>query len=662
MQDIEKKIQQLRDILNYHNHKYYVEDNPEISDHQYDKLLRELENFEEQYPELITSDSPTQRVGGKSLEGFETVVHSIPMQSLADIFSKDEICNFDRKVRNVIGSNVEYIVESKVDGLSVSLEYENGKFIRGSTRGDGVIGEDVTLNLKTIKSIPLSINNKEIRLEVRGEVFISKENFAKLNDEREALEEPLFANPRNAAAGSLRQLDPNVAASRKLDIIIFNIQHIEGKSFNSHDESLEFLREQGFKVIPISVLCKDINCAIQEIEKIGQTRGHLPFEIDGAVIKVNSLAQRDVMGSTSKAPRWAVAYKYPAERQQTVIKDIIVQVGRTGALTPTAILEPIKLAGSKVGRATLHNIDYIKQKDIKIGDTVLVQKAGDIIPEVVEVIGGKRTGNEKDFVMPEQCPICSAPTARVEGETAVRCTGIECPAQLFRSIVHFASRDAMNIEGLGPAIVDQLLVEQLVSNIADLYYLELQDVINLERMGKKSSENLLNSINKSKQNSLDKLIFGFGIRYIGFRAAQLLAQGFNSLDEIMNADVERLLQINEIGDKMAESVVKFFSQEQTRHTVKRLKEAGVNMIGSKREIRDARFENLTFVLTGALESYTRQQATEIVESFGGKVSGSVSKKTSYVLAGEEAGSKLEKASQLGVKVIDEKAFKELIEG
>ncbi len=660
MQEAVRRIEELREIINYHNHKYYVEDSPDISDFEYDRLLRELENLENQYPELITPDSPTQRVGGKPLEGFETVIHRVPMQSLADAFSEEELYDFNRRVRNTVGDGFEYIVEAKVDGLSVSLEYENGIFVRGSTRGDGIKGEDVTLNLRTIKSIPLSIKDKNISMEVRGEVYLPKDAFSRLNEEREVQGEQLFANPRNAAAGSLRQLDPSIAASRKLDIIIFNIQHIEGMKFETHEETLSFLREQGFKVIPISVLCKDIDCAVKEIGRIGQLRGELPYEIDGAVIKVNSLVQRELMGSTSKTPRWAIAYKYPAERQQTVIRDIIVQVGRTGALTPTAILEPVRLAGSVVGRATLHNIDYIREKDVRIGDTVTVQKAGDIIPEVVEVLKDKRTGEEKEFQMPEMCPVCGASAERVEGEAAVRCTGIECPARLFRSIVHFASRDAMNIEGLGPAIVDQLLENGLVKNIADLYYLKLEDLVNLERMGKKSSENLLNSIRKSRSNGLDRLIYGFGIRYIGLRSAQILAESFNNLDELMEATLDRLLQIHEIGSKTAESIVDFFGMEQTRHTVDRLKEAGVNIRGRKRQLEDGRFEGLTFVLTGALPGYTRQQAAEVIEGFGGRVAGSVSKKTDYVLAGEEAGSKLEKARTLGVRIIDEEEFREMI--
>lgn len=661
MQDAAKRINQLRELINYHDYKYYVEDNPEISDYEYDKLMQELKALEAEYPELITPDSPTQRVGGKPLEGFATVIHQVPMLSLADAFTKGELYDFDRRIKNVVGNEVEYIVEAKIDGLSVALEYEEGRFVRGSTRGDGVVGEDVTQNLKTIRSIPLSIKDKDVKLEVRGEVFIPKEDFIRLNEEREVLGEPLFANPRNAAAGSVRQLDPKITASRKLDIFIFNLQRIEGKSFNTHKEALEYLKGQGFKVIPISVLCKDINQAIEEVERIGQIRGELPYEIDGAVIKVNSFLHREMLGNTSKNPRWAIAYKYPAERQETVIQDIIVQVGRTGVLTPTAVLKPVKLAGSTVSRATLHNIDYIMQKDIKIGDVVLIQKAGDIIPEVVEVITEKRTGQEREFKMPNICPVCGAPAIRIEGEAAVRCTGIECPAQLFRRIVHFASREAMNIEGLGPAIIEQLLKKNLVRNIADLYYLKFEDLVNMERMGKKSSGNLLKSIEKSKANTLDRLIFGLGIRYVGLRTAKILAQNFSSLDDIMKADVFALLQIREIGEKMAESIVEFFKQEQTRHTVQKLKEAGVNMSGTKKELKDNRFEGLTFVLTGSLKGYTRQQAIEVIQNFGGRVAGSVSKNTDFVIVGEAPGSKLDKATQLGIKVISEDEFNKMLE-
>ncbi|MGE5329864.1 MAG: NAD-dependent DNA ligase LigA [Deltaproteobacteria bacterium] len=659
--DYIEKIKELKESINYHNHKYYVEDNPEITDFEYDTLMRNLKKLEEEHPDLITPDSPTQRVGGRPLEGFETIIHTVPMQSLADVFEEKELLDFDQRIRNTIKENAEYVVEVKVDGLSVSLEYEKGIFVRGSTRGDGITGEDVTQNLRTIKSIPLSLKNKDINIEVRGEVYIPKNDFIKMNEEREALGEPLFANPRNAAAGSLRQLDSKITALRKLDIMIFNVQHVDGISFKTHSESLTFLKEQGFKVIPITTLCNSIDSAIKEVDRIGQMRGELPFEIDGAVIKVNALEQREIIGSTSKVPRWAAAYKYPPEKQQTRIMDVIIQVGRTGALTPTAILEPVRLSGSMVGRATLHNIDYIKQKDIKIGDIVFVQKAGDIIPEVVEVIKEKRTGNERDFEMPYICPVCGAPAVREEGEAAIRCTGIECPAQLFRSIVHFASRDAMNIDGLGPAIIEQLLETSRIKSIADLYFLREEDIETMDRMGKKSAQNLINAIQKTKNNTLDRLIFGFGIRYIGLKAGRVLAENFNSIDEIMTANMEELIKLNEFGSKMAESVVKFFEQQQSVHTINKLKEAGVNTKGTKRKIEDNRFEGLTFVLTGSLEKFTRQEAAKTIESFGGKVAGSVSKNTSFVIAGEEAGSKLTKAQELGITVLSEQAFIEKID-
>jgi len=661
--DIEKRILELRKIINYHDYKYYVEDNPEISDFEYDALYRELEELEALRPDLITPDSPTQRVGGKPLEGFEKVVHNVQMQSLSDVFSKDELYAFDSRVREVVGDDVEYVVEKKIDGLSVSLEYENGRFIRGSTRGDGIVGEDVTQNLKTIKSIPLVLNEDIPYLEVRGEVFMSKKDFIKLNEEQEALEQPLFANPRNAAAGSLRQLDPKVTASRKLDIFVFNVQNINGKNFETHSESLEYLKILGFKVSPGYKVCKSIEEALEEIERIGESRGEMPFEIDGAVVKVNSLEQRRVLGSTSKTPRWAVAYNYPAERKQTKIKEIWVNVGRTGVLTPNAVLEPVRLAGTTVSRATLHNMDYIREKDIRIGDTVWVQKAGDIIPEVVEVLYDKRTGEEKEFEMPKRCPACNSEVVREEGEVAYRCIGIECPAQLFRSIVHFASRDAMNIDGLGPAIIEALLNKGFIKGVADLYYLheKRDELVNMERMGKKSTENLLNSIERSKSNNIDRLITGFGIRHIGLRAAQLLSENFESIDELAKASVEDIMKINEFGEKMARSVVTFFRQEQTLDTVEKLRRAGVNLKSTgKKNIKDNRFEGLTFVLTGTLPSYTRAEATQIIESFGGKTAGSVSKKTSYVLAGEDAGSKLDKARQLGIRIIDEEEFKKMI--
>ncbi|MCX7842412.1 MAG: NAD-dependent DNA ligase LigA [Clostridia bacterium] len=663
MADIENRIIELREIINYHNYKYYVEDKPEISDFEYDKLYSELEKLEAERPDLVAPDSPTQRIGDKPLEGFEKVNHAVQMQSLQDVFNEAELLAFDERVRAVAGNDIEYVVEKKIDGLSVSLIYENGRFTRGATRGDGLVGEDVTQNLKTIKSIPMLLKEVIPLIEVRGEVFISKKDFEKVNQEQEGLGQPVFANPRNAAAGSLRQLDPKIAAARRLDIYVFNIQRIEGKNFENHSEALEYLKHLGFKVSPGYRVHSSIKEVMNEISRIGEERGELPFEIDGAVIKVNSLRQREMLGSTTKAPRWAVAYKYPAEKKQTKIKDIWVNVGRTGVLTPNAVLEPVRLAGTTVSRATLHNMDYVREKDIRIGDTVWVQKAGDIIPEVIEVVFEKRTGNEKEFVMPSRCPECNSEVIREEGEAAFRCTGIECPAQLFRSIVHFASRDAMNIDGLGPAIIETLLNKGFIKGIADLYYLKLkrEELIGMERMGQKSVDNLLSSIEKSKENSIDRLLFGFGIRLIGLRAAQLLAESFESIDAISKAEVEDITRIPEFGEKMAQSLVLFFRQEQTKDTIEKLKEAGVNMKSSgKKELKDNRFEGLTFVLTGTLPTYSRSEASKIIESFGGKTSGSVSKRTDFCLAGEDAGSKLDKAVQLGVKVIDEDEFKKMI--
>lgn len=662
--NIEDRIRKLREIINYHDYKYYVEDNPEISDDEYDMLYRELENLENMMPDLIVPDSPTQRVGGKPLEAFAKVVHSVQMQSLSDVFNEGELLAFDRRVKEVAGNDVEYVVEKKVDGLSVSLEYENGRFVRGSTRGDGIIGEDVTQNLKTIKSIPMVLKEPVPFIEVRGEVFMSKQDFAKLNEEQEEMGQPVFANPRNAAAGSLRQLDSRITAKRKLNIFVFNIQRIEGKTFDTHSETLEYMRMLGFRVSPGYRVCKSIKEVMEEINSIREKRGDFSFEIDGAVVKVNSLRQRDMLGSTTKTPRWAVAYKYPAEKKQTKIINIWVNVGRTGVLTPNAVLEPVRLAGTTVGRATLHNMDYIREKDIRIGDTVVVQKAGDIIPEVVEVVFDKRTGCEKDFEMPAECPVCGSRVIREEGEVAYRCIGIECPAQLARSIEHFASRDAMNIEGLGPAIIEALLANGFIRGIADLYYLHEHkaELVKMERMGEKSVENLLNSIEKSKGNNIDRVIYGLGIRHIGLKAAQVLSERFASVDELACASFDDIVQIHEFGEKMAQSLIMFFRQEQTRHTLEKLKLAGVNLKShGKRQVLDNRFEGLTFVLTGTLPTYTRDEASRIIESFGGKTSSSVSKNTSYVLAGEKAGSKLDKARQLGIRIIDEDEFKRMIE-
>lgn len=655
---VKEYIKELREKIRYHANKYYNEDAPEISDYEYDMMLQELKNLELMNPDLVTDDSPTKKVIGEVKDGFLEVRHDIPMLSLQDVFTKEALYEFDNKMRDTIGENVEYTVETKIDGLSVSLEYIDGELVRGSTRGNGIIGEDVTKNLKTIKTIPHKLKSK-IDIEVRGEVFIPRDTFLKLNEEREINGQPLFANARNAAAGSLRQLDANIVADRKLDIYIFNVQK-SSINFATHKESIDFLKEQGFNVIPVCNIAKNGADIEREIDKIGEMRGEFSFDIDGAVVKVNSLAEREKLGNTSKTPRWAVAYKYPPEKKPTKIKEIVVQVGRTGVLTPTAVLETVRLAGTNVSRATLHNEDYIKDKDIRIGDTVLVQKAGDIIPEVVEVVLDKRTGSEVVFEMPKKCPVCGSDVERLENESAVRCTGIECPARLFRSIVHFASREAMDIEGLGPANVELLLNQGLIKNIADIYYLKVEDIEKLDRMGKKSAENLINAISKSKQNSLDKLIFGLGIRHIGKKAGKLIAEKFNDIDEIATADAESFANIDDIGLKMGESIVKYFKNTQVIDTIEKLKLAGVNTKGSKKEILDDRFSGMTFVLTGTLPTYTRQEAQEIIESFGGKASSSVSKKTTYVLAGEEAGSKLDKAISLGVSVIDENEFKKMI--
>ena len=659
MDNIQKRIQELSELLEYHSKKYYVEDNPEISDYEYDMMLRELENLEKDHPEYISPLSPTQRVGGRAVDGFSKVVHEVPMESLQDAFSEAEIYDFDRRVSDVV-SGYEYAVEHKIDGLSVSLEYENGEFVRGSTRGDGTVGEDVTQNLKTIMSIPMKLTEKVPYLEVRGEVYISKENFRKVNEQREEREEPTFANPRNAAAGSLRQLDPKIAAERKMDIFVFNIQKIEGRVIENHVEGLKYLKKLGFKTILNETVFPDIKSAFERVLEIGEERGNLPFDIDGAVIKVNDLSMRSNLGSTSKFPRWAVAYKFPPEQKETKLLDILLQVGRTGAITPLAVLEPVRVAGTTVSRATLHNQDYIDEKDIKIGDTVIVQKAGDIIPEILSVKKEKRTGDEITFKMPEKCPVCGANVVREEGEAAFRCTGASCPAQIKRNIIHFVSRNAMDIDGLGPAIIEQLLERNMIKNAADLYYIHAQDVMTMDKMGKKSAENLINALEKSKENTLSKLITALGIRFIGEKASKLIAKYAKNMDNLIALTKEELISIDEIGEAMAQSVVDYFSEPQNLELIEKLRAAGVNFEEKVAEYTDLRFENMTFVLTGTLSEFTRSEASEIIEKMGGKTSSSVSKKTTFVLAGEEAGSKLEKANNLGVKVISEQEFKDMI--
>ena len=658
-----ERIEELRKQVEYHAKKYYDDDKPEISDFEYDMLMVELRNLEKKYPEFKSSDSLTQKVGGHVKEGFKKVTHEVPLQSLQDVFSLVEVEDYIEKINEKAKENdikdTNYVVETKIDGLSAALEYKQGKFVRGATRGNGLVGEDVTENLKTIKTIPMELNEK-IDITVRGEVFISKKDFEKMNQEREEDEKELFANARNAAAGSLRQLDSKITAKRPLDIYIFNVQKIEGKEFNSHFKELEYLSKLGFNVNPVRIDCKNIEEIENAIKKIGEERENLTFGIDGAVVKVDDLKFREILGTTAKVPRWAIAYKYPPERKETILKDIVCQVGRTGVITPMAILEPVRVAGSKISKTTLHNEDFIKEKDIRIGDTVVIQKAGDVIPEIVEVKRKKRTGKEVEFEMPKVCPVCGAPAIREEGEAAVRCTGIECPAKLYRNLVHFVSREAMNIDGLGEAIIKQLLDKGLIKNMADIYALKFEDIASLKKNGKKFAENLINSINRSKQNDLYRLITAFGIRHVGVKASKILAKRYKNMKNLMKATSEELAMIEDIGPIVADSIREFFLQDQTIDLIEKLKQAGVNMKHLEEENSDDRFNGKTFVLTGSLEKYTRNEASSIIEKFGGKTSSSVSKKTDYVLAGEDAGSKLTKAQSLGVKILTEEEFEELI--
>ncbi len=659
----EKRIKELRKQVEYHAKRYYDDDKPEITDFEYDMMMLELRTLESQFPELITKDSLTQKVGGTVKEGFQKVEHEVPLQSLQDVFDFDEIEAFDERVKKQAEENgienPQYVVETKIDGLSAALEYVDGKFVRGATRGNGLVGEDVTENLKTIKTIPQELSEK-INITVRGEVFISKKDFEEMNQEREENEEETFANARNAAAGSLRQLDSNITKNRPLDIYIFNVQKIEGKEFNSHYEELEYLKKLGFNVNPVLIPCKDTEEVIKAIQKIGEDRENLTFGIDGAVVKVDDLNLRKIMGTTSKVPKWAIAYKYPPERKETILKDITFQVGRTGVITPMAILEPVKVAGSTISKTTLHNEDFVKEKGLKIGDRVIIQKAGDVIPEIVEAVVSKRTGEEKDFEMPKVCPVCGAEAVREEGEAAVRCTGIECPAKLYRNLVHFVSREAMNIDGLGENIIGVLLEKKMISNIADIYDLKFEDIASLKKNGKKFAQNLIDSINASKENDLYRLITAFGIRHVGVKAAKILAKTYNNIDNLAEADVENLSQVEDIGTIVANSIREFFEQEQTKDLISRLKQAGVNTQRLKEDDEDERFAGKTFVLTGSLENFSREEASNIIEKFGGKTSSSVSKKTSYVLAGEDAGSKLTKAQNLGVTIITEQEFADMI--
>lgn len=655
MTEIEKKIEELRKTLRYHSDRYYNDDAPEIEDYEYDMMMRELKELEEKYPEYDAPDSPTKKVGGVADNSFESVTHSVRMESLQDAFSKDELREFSNRVEDTV-SDVNYVVEPKIDGLSVSLEYRDGVFLRGSTRGNGDVGEDVSGNLRVIHNIPLKLNKSIPYIEVRGEVYMPKKSFERVVDRQIINGEKPFKNPRNAAAGSLRQKDSSVPASRGLDIFVFNIQQIEGVELSSHEESLDFIKELGFNTIPTYKKVDNIEDAIAEIDRIGEARGSLEYDIDGAVIKVDDFSQRDILGSTAKYPKWAIAFKYPPEEKQTKLLDIEIAVGRTGVLTPTAILESVHLAGTTVSRATLHNQDFINEKGIAIGDVVTVRKAGDIIPEVLCV---NEHNSNSVFKFPDVCPSCGEKVYRDEDEAAIRCINPECPAQLLRNLIHFCSRDAMDIEGLGPAIIETFVNEGMIAKTYDIYNLDFNKILSLEGFKETSANNIINSVNNSKNNDLSKLIFALGIRHIGAKAGKLLADYFKDIDLVMNASVDDILQIDGFGKIMAESVVEFFSSDSTKELIAKLKEAGVNM-KSTNVVEDTRFSGMTFVLTGTLPTLKRAEASKIIESFGGKTSSSVSKKTTYVLAGEEAGSKLDKANKLGVQIISEEEFKEMI--
>ena len=658
--DVKRHMEALRTTLNHYAYQYYVLDDPEVSDYRYDELLRELETLEAQHPEYITPDSPTQRVGGKLLEGFAQVRHEVPMESLQDVFAVEELFDFDERVR-AAGVQPVYVVEYKIDGLSVSLEYENGLFVRGSTRGDGRVGEDITANLRTIRAVPLRLTRSIPYLEVRGEVYLPAKAFLQLNERRQQEGQPLFANPRNAAAGSLRQLDPAVTATRPLSIFVFNIQRMEGERADGHAASLELLRELGFRVIPDYRRFEGMQSCVERVKQIGEMRGKLPFEIDGAVIKLDDFAARERLGSTAKFPRWAVAYKYPPEVKSTRLLDIVVNVGRTGVLTPTAVLEPVQLSGSTVRAATVHNKDFIAQKDIRIGDIVRVRKAGEIIPEIVEVDFSKRDGSEREFSFPTVCPSCGEPVLDDGQEAAVRCTNPDCPAQLVRSITHFCSRGAMDIEGMGEQSSEQFVRAGLITSIADLYDLSAPQIAALERKGEKSAAKLVAAIEQSKGRGLARLLYGFGIRHIGERSARQLAETFGSMDKLRRATFEELTAVPDVGEEMAQSVLAFFSHRQTQSQLARLAAAGVDMT-QEQTVKEAALLGKTFVLTGTLPTLTREQAKALIEQKGGKVTGSVSKKTSYVVAGEDAGSKLVRAQELQIPLLDEAALMNLLGG
>lgn len=653
-----KRAEELKPLLQYYTKKYF-DDEQVVSDYEYDMLMRELKQIEKEYPELITEDSPTQRVGtGAIKKGFEKVTHEVPLQSLQDVFTFEEVEEFDQRMQKAaieFSRPLDYVVETKIDGLSSAIEYRNGKLYRGATRGNGIVGEDVTQNISTIKHVPKELK-EPISITVRGEVFIGKTDFDKLNEDRLLEEQEQFANARNAAAGSLRQLDSKITASRPLDIYVFNVQKCDDITFKTHYESLLYLERLGFNVNPVKILCKNMQEVRDAINKIGEMRNGLDFGIDGAVVKVNDLELREKVGTTYKTPRWAVAYKYPPEKKETLLKDIVCQVGRTGAITPMAILDPVYVAGSKISKTTLHNEDYIKQNDIRIGDRVIIQKAGDVIPEVVGVNKDKRDGTEKIFEMPRICPVCGAEAVREEGEAVVRCIGIECPAKLYRSIIHFASKDAMDIDGLGEAIIGELIERKLISNIADIYKLTIDDVASLKKNGKKFAQNLMNAIEESKKRDLYRVINSLGIRHVGVKLAKTLARYFKDMDKLIVATYEELRMIEDVGEITANTIYEFFRQDQTIDLINKLKQANVNMKAEIQKNENGKFAGKTFVLTGSLEHYSREKASEIIEKMGGKTSSSVSKKTDYVLAGKDAGSKLKKAQELGITIISEEEF------
>lgn len=659
MEKAKKRIEELTKLLTYHSHQYYVLDNPEISDYEYDMLLRELKNLEEEHPQFRDPASPTVRVIGKVLENFESVTHEVPMLSLNDAFSKEEVIDFDKRVTDAVGS-VEYVTEYKIDGLSVSLEYENGLFVRGATRGNGYIGEDVTENLKTINSIPLRLSRPIPHLIIRGEVYMSKATFDALNEEREKKSLPLFANPRNAAAGSLRQLDSKIARERNLDIFIFNIQKIDGIDIKTHHEGLALLADLGFKTVYQNEVFKTIEDAFSQVEKIGNERDELPFDIDGAVIKVNDLATREVLGSTAKCPRWAIAYKYPPETKKTKLLDIFIQVGRTGKITPNALLTPVRVAGSVISKTTLHNIDFIRERDIKIGDSVYVRKAGDIIPEIMAIEPKDRTGNEKEFNMPDYCPECGAPIVRIDGEAAHRCTGDSCPAQLLRRLQHFVSRDAMDIEGLGPALLEKFLDEGFINSPADIYKLERDKIASLEKMGEKSADNLLESIENSKSRDLYRFLYALGINLNGLKSSKTICKHFKSMSNLMSANVEDLTKIPDIGEKTAQNIVDFFEKHENKELVSELIELGLNDKAEESEQKTLTLSGKKFVVTGKFDTLSRDEIVEIIERNGGEAIGSVSKKTDFLIVGENAGSKLTKAQDLGIATLTLDEFMEMI--